>query len=93
MVRSRVHGILAGYADQNDHGTLRTDLVFKVVADHADNDQFVTLSLRPRNVHAALGADKGLACLVTRLRDVWPADAGSPRHPLRPETVSTTPGP
>jgi hypothetical protein len=28
MVRSRVHGILAGYADQKDHDTLRHDPVF-----------------------------------------------------------------
>jgi hypothetical protein len=33
MVRSRVYGILAGYADQNDHDTLRHDPVFKLVAD------------------------------------------------------------
>jgi hypothetical protein len=30
------------------------------------------LSLRPGNVHAALGADDDLAYLVTRLRQVWP---------------------
>ncbi|HEY7155144.1 MAG TPA: IS1380 family transposase [Gemmataceae bacterium] len=155
MVRSRVYGILAGYADQNDHDTLRADPVFKLVADRspedndlasqptlsrfenaitipslkrlrevfidqfiasfespprhltfdldavddpahghqqltfwhgyydqnqylplvitcADNDLFVLLSLRPGNVHAALGADDDLAYLVTRLRQVWP---------------------
>jgi hypothetical protein len=155
MVRSRVYGILAGYADQNDHDTLRHDPVFKILADRspddtdlssqptlsrfenaisilslkrlrdvfldqfiasfdapprhltfdldavddpahghqqltfwhghydqnqylplvitcADNDQFVMLSLRPGNVHAALGADDDLAYLVTRLRQVWP---------------------
>jgi hypothetical protein len=155
MVRSRVYGILAGYEDQNDHDTLRSDPVFKRVADRspeddalasqptlsrfenaisikslkrlrdvfldqfiasfdtpprhltfdldavddpahghqqltfwhgyydqnqylplvitcADNDQFVMLSLRPGNVHAALGADDDLAYLVTRLRQVWP---------------------
>jgi Transposase DDE domain group 1 len=38
----------------------------------ADNDQFVMLSLRPGNVHAALGADDDLAYLVTRLRRAWP---------------------
>src|SRR5262249_5517298 len=38
----------------------------------ADNDQFVMLSLRPGNVHAALGADDDLAYLVTRLRQAWP---------------------
>jgi len=35
MVRSRVYGILAGYADQNDHDTLRHDPVFKLVADRS----------------------------------------------------------
>src|SRR5262249_18836952 len=35
MVRSRVYGILAGYEDQNDHDTLRTDPVFKLVADRS----------------------------------------------------------
>jgi Transposase DDE domain group 1 len=32
MVRSRIYGILADYEDQNDHDTLRTDPVFKLVA-------------------------------------------------------------
>jgi Transposase DDE domain group 1 len=32
MVRARVYGILAGYEDQNDHDTLRTDPVFKLLA-------------------------------------------------------------
>lgn len=35
MVRSRVYGILAGYEDQNDHDTLRTDPVFKLLADRS----------------------------------------------------------
>src|SRR5262245_39121476 len=155
MVRVRVYGILAGYDDQNDHDTLRSDPVFKLLADRspdatnlasqptlsrfenaisikslqrlrdvfidqfiasfdspprhltfdldavddpapghqqltfwhgyydqnqylpllitcADNDQFVMLSLRPGNVHAALGADDDLTYLVHRLRQVWP---------------------
>jgi hypothetical protein len=38
MVRSRVYGILAGYEDQNDHGTLRHDPVFKLVADRSPED-------------------------------------------------------
>jgi hypothetical protein len=29
MVRSRVYGTLAGYADQNDHATHRADPVFE----------------------------------------------------------------
>lgn len=33
MTRSRLYGILAGYADQNDHDTLRSDPVFKLVAE------------------------------------------------------------
>lgn len=32
MVRSRVFGILADYADQNDHDMLRSDPVFKLIA-------------------------------------------------------------
>jgi hypothetical protein len=38
MVRSRVFGILAGYADQNDHDTLRADPVFKLVAGRSPED-------------------------------------------------------
>jgi hypothetical protein len=38
MVRSRVYRILAGYADQNDHDTLRMDSVFKLLADHSPDD-------------------------------------------------------
>ena len=155
MVRSRVYGILAGYEDQNDHDTLRSAPVFKLIADRSpddpalasqptlsrfenaidipalkrlkdvlidqfiasfaqpprrltfdldavddpahgqqqltlwhgyydqnqylplfitcpDNDLFVMLSLRPGNVHAALGADDDLEYLVRRLRQVWP---------------------
>jgi ABC-type amino acid transport substrate-binding protein len=48
MVRSRVYGILADYEDQNDHDTLRTDPVFKLVAgrspDGADLASQPTLS-------------------------------------------------
>jgi hypothetical protein len=38
MVRARVYGILAGYADQNDHDTLRADPVFKLVADRSPEE-------------------------------------------------------
>jgi hypothetical protein len=38
MGRSRVFGILAGYEDQNDHDTLRTDPVFKLIADRSPED-------------------------------------------------------
>ena len=38
MVRMRVFGILAGYDDQNDHDTLRTDPVFKLIADRSPTD-------------------------------------------------------
>jgi hypothetical protein len=33
MARQRIYGILADYEDQNDHDTLRSDPVFKLVAD------------------------------------------------------------
>ena len=38
MVRSRVFGILAGSEDQNDHDTLRSDPVFKLIADRSPDD-------------------------------------------------------
>jgi hypothetical protein len=33
MVRMRIYGIFAGYADQNDHDKLRSDPIFKLIAD------------------------------------------------------------
>jgi hypothetical protein len=53
-----------GYYDQNQY--------LPLVLTCADNDQFVLLSLRPGNMHAALGADDDLAYLVARLRRAWP---------------------
>jgi hypothetical protein len=38
MTRMRIFGILAGYEDQNDHDTLRTDPVFKLIAERSPND-------------------------------------------------------
>jgi hypothetical protein len=38
MVRMRTYGILADYADQNDHDTLRSDPVFKLVCDRSIHD-------------------------------------------------------
>ena len=38
MVRSRVFGILAGYEDQNDHDALRSDAVFKLLANRLPED-------------------------------------------------------
>jgi len=35
MVRQRIYGILADYEDQNDHDTLRSDPVFKLVCDRS----------------------------------------------------------
>jgi len=38
MVRQRVYGILAGYEDCNDHDSLRSDPVFKLVGGRAPQD-------------------------------------------------------
>jgi len=38
MVRMRIYGILAGYADQNDHDLLRYDPVFKLLAGRRPSD-------------------------------------------------------
>ena len=33
MVRQRIYGVIADYEDQNDHDELRSDPVFKLIAD------------------------------------------------------------
>lgn len=38
MVRQRLYGILADYEDQNDHDTLRSDPVFKLITDRLPHD-------------------------------------------------------
>ncbi len=38
MARARIYGILAGYADQNDHDLLRHDPVFKLLAGRSPED-------------------------------------------------------
>src|SRR5512144_1751853 len=38
LVRQRIYGILADYEDQNDHDTLRSDPVFKLIADRLPDD-------------------------------------------------------
>lgn len=38
IVRQRVFGIIAGYEDQNDHDSLRSDPVFKLIADRSPDD-------------------------------------------------------
>ena len=37
MTRSRIYGILADYADQNDHDVLRSDPIFKLICDRSIN--------------------------------------------------------
>lgn len=38
MVQQRVFGIIAGYEDQNDHDTLRSDPIFKLIANYDPGD-------------------------------------------------------
>lgn len=38
MARARIYGILADYVDQNDHDTLRSDPVFKLLANRLPTD-------------------------------------------------------
>jgi hypothetical protein len=38
MVRQRIYGIIADYEDQNDHDTLRSDPVFKLIAGRLPGD-------------------------------------------------------
>ena len=65
MLRMRLYGILAGYEDQNDHDALRSDPVFKLLADRLPTDP--DLASQPtlsRFENAVTVAD------LKRLRDV-----------------------
>jgi hypothetical protein len=57
MLRARLYGILAGYADQNDHDALRADAIFKLVAGRLPTDGDLasqpTLSRRENSVSIA----------------------------------------
>jgi Transposase DDE domain group 1 len=65
MVRQRVYGILADYEDQNDHDTLRSDPVFKLVADRPpDGPDLASQPTLSRSENAVSIPD------LWRLRDV-----------------------
>lgn len=65
MVRQRIYGILADYEDQNDHDTLRSDPVFKLVADRLpDGPDLASQPTLSRFENAVSIAD------LWRLRDV-----------------------
>jgi hypothetical protein len=66
MVRSRVYGILAGYADQNDHDTLRADPVFNLVADRSPADDDLTSQPTLSRFENAISIKS-----LKRLRDVF----------------------
>jgi hypothetical protein len=75
MVRSRLSGILAGYEDQNDHDTLRTDPVFKLVAGRPPPRTTWPASRRcpaSRQRHFRLGCSGPIG---TRSPDLSPAAA------------------
>ena len=43
MTRARIYGILAGYADQNDHDVLRSDPIFKLICGRSiDGDDLAS---------------------------------------------------
>lgn len=66
MARMRIYGILAGYADQNDHDQLRYDPVFKLLAGRQPSDDELasqpTLSRFENSINIAS---------LWRLRDVF----------------------
>jgi hypothetical protein len=65
MVRQRIYGILADYEDQNDHDTLRSDPVFKLVAGRdPDGDDLASQPTLSRFENAVSISD------LWRLRDM-----------------------
>ena len=47
MIRQRVYGMLADYEDQNDHDTLRSDPIFKLIAGRDPRDPRQDLASQP----------------------------------------------
>src|SRR5262249_27436669 len=80
MVRSRVHGILAGYADPNDHDPLRHAPVSKLVADRPPEDDDLASQPTLSRFENAISIKS-----LKRLRDVFldqfiASFATPPRH-------------
>lgn len=73
MVRQRIYGILADYEDQNDHDVLRSDPVFKLIADRLpDGPDLASQPTRSRFENAVSIPD------LWRLR----RRPGRPLHPV-----------
>jgi hypothetical protein len=70
MTRMRIYGILADYEDQNDHDTLRSDPVFKLLAGRGPNDDDLasqpTLSRFENSIAVSSGrrADRSVHCFL-----------------------------
>jgi hypothetical protein len=80
MTRARAYGILADYVDQNDHDTLRSDPVFKLIAGRSPTDR----DLASQPTHSRFENSIGIPSLK-RLRDVFidhfiASFATPPRH-------------
>ena len=65
MVRSRIYGIVADYEDQNDHDTLRSDPVFKLIAGRTPNDDDLASQPTLSRFENSIGVKS-----LFRLRDV-----------------------
>ncbi len=58
IVRQRVFGIIAGYEDQNDHDSLRSDPVFKLIAErHPDQQDLASQPTISRLENSVTAAD------------------------------------
>jgi len=65
MTRSRIYGILADYEDQNDHDTLRSDPVFKLIAGRRPSDDDLASQPTLSRFENSIGAES-----LFNLRDV-----------------------
>ena len=74
MVRQRIYGLLADYEDQNDHDELRSDPVFKLIADRLPEDHDLasqpTLS-RFENAVTVADLKRLRECLIQQFLDAF----------------------
>jgi len=81
MVRMRVYGILADYADQNDHDLLRSDPVFKLVCDRSIHDDDLASQPTLSRFENAIGTGS-FFCLRELLVDQFIASFDKPPQTL-----------
>jgi hypothetical protein len=80
MARARIYGILAEYADQNDHDVLRSDPIFKLICGRRINDDDLASQPTLSRFENAIGTKSFLALRDVLLDQFIASFERPPRH-------------